>query len=107
MKLPPGINFDNLVPPDPRPDAKKIFDKPLTTEDDKKRIEAGDDIRDLDPDEDDDDDDDDDDVILETSFCQPDALPHDCPFSFLYLSSENSTRDEALDDLTQLSSLYT
>ena len=37
--------------------------------------------------------------------CQPDALPCDCPFSFLELSSEDSTRDEALDDLTQLNSL--
>ena len=27
VKLPPGINLDDLVPPDPRPDAKKIFDK--------------------------------------------------------------------------------
>ena len=52
MKLPPGVNLDDLAPPDPRPDARKVFDKPLITEDDKKRIEAGDDIRDLDPDDD-------------------------------------------------------
>ena len=47
----------------------------------------------------------DDDVILETSFCQPDALPPECPFSFLYLSSEDSSRDEALNDLNDLNSL--
>ena len=30
----------------------------------------------------------------------PDALPEDSPFTFLYLSSEDSPRDDALEDLT-------
>ena len=76
-------------------DAVKIFDKPLSDPIRDKTL--NDDILDLDPD--------DDDVILETSFCKPDALPPECPFSFLYLSSEDSSRDEALDDLSELNSL--
>ena len=29
-------------------------------------------------------------------------LPKDCPFTFLHLSSEDSPRDESLDDLTRV-----
>ena len=94
--------MDDLTPPEaaPKKDAAKIFDKPLSEGVRDKKPQ--DDIMDLDPDNDNDTDDD---VLLETSFCQPDALPPECPFSFLYLSSEDSSRDEALDDLNDLNSL--
>ena len=52
----------------------------------------------VDEDEDDthSDNDEDDDVIIEHSFVDAHAsLPADCPFTFLYLSSEDSTRDDA------------
>ena len=45
------------------------------------------------------DEEDDSDVILETH-AAPHGLPKDCPFTFLYLSSEDSNRDEPLDVLT-------
>ena len=43
---------------------------------------------------------DDPDVILET-YAALHGLPQDCPFTFLYLSSEDSSRDESVDSLTE------
>ena len=46
--------------------------------------------------------DDDDDVIVEYSLSEAcSSLPADCPFTFLYLSSEDSTRNEPIDEMTQ------
>ena len=57
---------------------------------------------------DNDDDEDDDDVIIEYSLAEADSiLPADCPFpfTFLYLSSEDSTRGDAIDEIIQDSTL--
>ena len=37
-------------------------------------------------------------------FICPDALPEESPFAFLHLSSEDSLRDEVLEDLTSSAS---
>ena len=86
--------MDDLILPeaDPKQASSKIFKKPLSDSVREKQLSDNNDILDVDPD----DDDDDDDVIPETSFCQLDALPLEHPFSLLYLSSEDSSRDEAL-----------
>ena len=52
------------------------------------------------------DDEDDDDVSVEHSFADAHAsLPADCPFTFLYLYSEDSTRDDPSHDIEQDNSL--
>ena len=54
------------------------------------------------------DDSDDDDVLLEFSFSEVySSLPDECPFTFLCLSSEDSTKDETVDEDVQDSSLPT
>ena len=45
------------------------------------------------------------DAALYSSLSEPDTLPSDCPFTFLYLSSQDSIKDDNLDDLEQLNSL--
>ena len=52
------------------------------------------------------DDSDDDDVLLEFSLSEVySSLPDECPFTFLYLSSEDSTKDDAVDEDVQDCSL--
>ena len=45
------------------------------------------------------------DAALYSSLSEPDTLPPDCPFTFLYLSSQDSIKDDNLEDLEQLNSL--
>ena len=53
-------------------------------------------------------DDQDDDVIVEYSLADAhSSLPADCPFTFLYLSSEDSTREDPSHDADQSRSLFT
>ena len=83
VKLPPGINIDELTAdPPPQPVVPKVFDKPLDKNNDEPR--------DLDPEPEHDDDDADSDVLVE-ELCASlmDDFPPDCPFTFLYLSSED------------------
>ena len=96
------MNIDDIVPPEPLPPIiKKKFDGPFVdhdhSQDESPRTEP------IDLDEDDalvDD------TALYSSLIEPDdALPSDCPFSFLYLSAEDSIKDDNLDDLEQLNSL--
>ena len=42
------------------------------------------------------------DAALYSSLSEPDTLPPDCPFTFLYLSSQDSIKDDNLEDLEQL-----
>ena len=101
VRLPPGMRIDDIVPQEPLPPIiKKKFDRPLAdhdhSQDEPPRTEP------IDLDEDDalvDD------AALYSSLIEPDALPSDCPFSFLYLSSEDSIMDDNLDDLEHLNSL--
>ena len=101
VRLPPGMNIYDIVPQEPLPPIiKKKFDRPLAdrdhSQDEHPRTEP------IDLDEDDalvDD------AALYSSMIEPDALPSDCPFSLLYLSSEVSIKDDNLDDLEQLNSL--
>ena len=52
------------------------------------------------------DDSDDDDVLLEFSLSEVhSSLPAECPFTFLHLSSEDSTKDDAVDEDVQDCSL--
>ena len=101
VRLPPGTNVDDIAPQEPSPPIiKKKFDRPLADHDHSQaeppRIEPIDlDEGDLMVD----------DAALYSSLSEPDALPPDCPFSFLYLSSEDSIREDNLDDLEQLNSL--
>ena len=56
--------------------------------------------------DDDDDDDDDDDVLVELSHSAHEALPDDCPFTALSLSSEDKIEDASdLHDLTSSDAL--
>ena len=95
------MNIDDIVPQEPLPPIiKKKFDRPLAdhdhSQDEPPRTEP------VDLDEDDalvDD------AALNSSLVEPDALPSDCPFSCLCLSSEDSIKDDNLDDLEQLNSL--
>ena len=96
MRLPPGANLDDLAGLQPLP-AQSVFDKPLASAPSK----------DLDPDPlpaiaDEDQVDSDDDVLVEISHSAHDALPHDCPFTFLSLSSEDKI--EAASDIHDLTS---
>ena len=109
MRLPPATDVDDLSNLQPLP-SQKTFNKPLTSNDDLGAL-----VKDLDPkptvtldlnEEDkghqEDDDDDDDDVIVEHS----QVLPPDCPFTFLYLSSEDSSFEASeLDELVLSDSL--
>ena len=97
VRLPPGVNLDDLVGLDPQPqpiafktpfkrddhDEQLTSDKPID-------LDATDPI-DLDAE---------DELNAEISLTCPDALPEESPFTFLYLSSEDSLRDDALEDLT-------
>ena len=95
MRLRPGANFDDLAGLQPLP-AKSSFDQPLAS-----APTSQDQPKDLDPDplpatadEDQaDSDDDDDDVLVEISHSAHDALPHDCPFTFLSLSSADKIEE--------------
>ena len=52
------------------------------------------------------DDSDDDDVLLEFSLSEVySSLPDECPFTFLYLSSKDSTKDDTVDEDVQDNSL--
>ena len=100
VRLPPGANLDDLAGLQPLP-AQKFFDKPLAS-----APSSQDQPKDLDPDPlpastDEDRADSDDDVLVEISHSACDALPHDCPFTFLSLSSEDKIEDASdLHDLT-------
>ena len=101
MRLPPGANLDDLAGLlQPLP-AQLVFDKPLAS-----APTSQDQPKDLDPDplpatDDEDPADSDDDVLVEISRSAYDALPHDCPFAFLSLSSEDKIEDASdIHDLT-------
>ena len=103
MKLPPGINLDELAGLQPLP-SRKTFDKSLAAD---PALPAAP-PRELDADspfdenDQDDDDDDDDNVILVQSHLSQKILPDKCPFSFLYLSSEDASQPPT--ELAELSS---
>ena len=118
MRLPPGVNIDDATPPEALPPiVKKKFGRPLTDHDHSQdappKIEPIDleeeEVKDAPPRIEPIDFDADDplvaDAVLYSSFDEPDALPPDCPFTFLYLSSQDSIKDDNLDDLEQLNSL--
>ena len=100
VRLPPGANLDDLAGIQPLL-AQKVFDKPLAS-----APSSQDQPKDLDPDPlptttDEDQADSDDDVLVEISHSACDALPHDCPFTFLSLPSEDKLEDASdLHDLT-------
>ena len=118
VRLPPGMNIDDIAPQEPSPPIiKKKFDRPLAdhdhSQDEPPRTKPvdldEDDVKDEPPRTEPIDLDEDDplvaDVALYSSLSEPDALPADCPFTFLTLSSEDSIKDDHLDDLEQLNSL--
>ena len=92
--------MDDLAGLQPLP-AQSVFDKPLAS-----APSSQDQPKDLDPDPlpattDEDLADSDDDVLVEISHSACDALHHDCPFTFLSLSSEDKIEDASdLHDLT-------
>ena len=76
VKLPPGINIDELTgDPPPQAVVPKVFDKPLDKNNDEPR--------DLDPEPEHDDDADSDILVEERCASLMDDLPPDCPFTFL------------------------
>ena len=83
VRLPPGVNIDDIAPQEPLPPIiKKKFARPLVDHDHSQDEPPRTEPIDLD--------DDDalvDDAALYSSLIEPDTLPSDCPFSFLYLSS--------------------
>ena len=83
VKLPPGINLDELTGDPPPKPAFPPLDK------------SNDEPRDLDPEPEHDDDDADSDVLVE-ELCANlmDDFAADCPFTFLYLSSEDVNRKD-------------
>ena len=94
VKLPPAINVDDLVAPQPLP-PKTTSEQPLATDDD-----LHDEPKDLDPDLPDDNVEDDD-VVFEYTHHAHGALPSSCPLSYLYLSSEGSSLPSIeLEDLS-------
>ena len=118
VRLPPGINIDDIAPPEALPPIiKNKFDRPLTDNGRPLNTPPGIEPIDLDAREDESappgtepiDLDEDDpliaDAALYSSVSEPDALPPDCPFTFLYLSSQDSIKDDNLEDLEQLNSL--
>ena len=107
VRLPPGINIDDVAPPEALPPiVKKKFDRPLA--DSERPQDAPPGIEPIDLDEEEgknappgtepiDLDEDDPlvaDAALYSSLSEPDAFPPDCPFTFLYLSSQDSIKDE-------------
>ena len=94
--MPPGIQLDDLVGLDPQlqlfafktPLKKDDHDGALTT-DKPIDLDAPDPIY-LDAE---------DELNAQLSFACPDALPEESPFTFLYLSSEDSLRKEVLEDI--------
>ena len=104
MRLPPATDVDNLTNLQPLP-SQKAFNKPLASNDDLDAL-----VKDLDPkptvtfdlnNEDKSQEEDDDDVIVEHSHLSQEVLPPDYPFTFLYLSSEESSFEASeLDKLT-------
>ena len=132
-KLPPAINIDEFAGPDPLPSSfdKLVQDKstedrmskdpldldPLPSDslhptlrndahDDKSDDLAKDQEKNDRHEDTTNDDSDDDDVILEFSLSEVhSSLPAECPFTFLYLSSEDSTKDETVDEDIQDCSL--
>ena len=97
VRLPPGVNLDDLVGLDPQPQPL-AFKTPLKRDDSDDHftsdkpidLDATDPI-DLDAE---------DELNAEISLTCPDALLEESPFTFLYLSSEDSLQDEALEDLS-------
>ena len=132
-KLPPAVNIDELAGPDPLPSSfdRPLQDKHLEDKLSKDPLDLdplpsgsiqptlcndthNDESDDLAKDQERSDrhedttidDSDDDDVILEFSLSEVySSLPVDCPFTFLYLSSQDLTRDELIDDTLEDSSL--
>ena len=131
-RLPPAVNIDDLGGPSPLPSSfdKPLHDKnledqlrenpldldplPLDSTHPTHRHDSDNDrsrgSTDLSPTDDNqqgrDEDDFDDDALVEYSLSDAQSsLPADCPFTFLYLSSEDSSRDEPLDELNDNISL--
>ena len=132
-KLPPAVNIDEFAGPDPLPSSfdKLVQDKstedrmskdPLDLDplpsgslhptlrndahDDKSDDLAKDQEKNDRHEDTTNDDSDDDDVILEFSLSEVhSSLPAECPFTFLYLSSEDSTKDDTVDEDVHDSSL--
>ena len=113
-----GINIDEVAPPETLPPIlKKKFDRPLADHDHPQdvppKIEPIDleeeEVKDAPPRIEPIDLDADDPLVADAALCstlsEPDVLPPDSPFTFLYLSSEDSIKDDKLDDLEQLNSL--
>ena len=103
LKLPPGVNIDEVAGPTPLP---KTWDNKMKEEDTKDREPRDLEIPliDLQKDQEDqgrEEDEDYDDVLLETHSSQHN-LPQDCPLASLHLSSENSKRDESLESLSDI-----
>ena len=117
VRLPPGVNIDDVAPPEALPPiVRKKFDRLLTdhdySQDAPPKIEPIDleeeEVKDAPPRIEPIDLDEDDPLVadaLYSSMNEPDALPPDCPFTFLYLSSQDSIKDGNSDDLEQLNSL--
>ena len=79
-----------MKPEEPADKEPKDLDRPLI--DLEKEVAEEPDPKEEDPDNPD--------VILETHAASLYVLPPDCPFTFLYLSSEVSNRDDSLDCLS-------
>ena len=104
LRLPPGINIDDIAPPEALPPIiRKKFDRDLwlTMKDHKMHLQE---------------------LNLSIWIRRKARVPHlelntlismkmidtlhpDCPFTFLYLSSQDSIKDDNLEDLEQLNSL--
>ena len=134
-KLPPAVNIDELAGPDPLPSSfdkplrDPYFDDKLSKDprdhdplpsdsppqlhdndahNDKSDDFAKDQERNDRHEDTKNDDSDDDDVILEFFLSEVhSSLPAECPFTFLYLSSEDSTKDDTVDEDVQDCSLPT
>ena len=109
-RLPPATDVDTLLDLQPLP-SKKTFNRPLASNDDldakPKDLDPKPSVTfDLDKDDEEHEDDKDDDVLVELSHIQEETLPPDCPFSFLYLSSQDASLEaNELDELTLSDSL--
>ena len=96
VKLPPGVNLDELVGLDPQPQPL-AFKTPFKRDDSDDHF-ASDKPIDLDA-TDPIDLDAEDELNAEISLICPDALPEESPFTFLYLSSQDSLQDDSLEEL--------
>ena len=118
VRLPPGVNIDDVAPPEALPPiVKKKFERPLADSDHPQdappKVEPIDleeeEVRDaplrIEPIDLDEDDPLFADAALYSSLSEPDTLPSDCPFTFPLPLSQDAIKDDNLDDLEQLNSL--